>query len=313
VKEVSRIIKHVLGGAAIGTGLLALWNVARARWVYSGVDAILAIAFAALYYTVARWPRSARSVGGVMAGMIVVVPSLLVVSPGSEMDGSAVAVLGVSAVLLLSLLWPAAGVVGAGVETVILALLSLAGELPWLVVMVFAIVAAVINVFARSWSGALTRAEAGQAEVARKNQELEQALQRLTVALEQERKLVATIRELETPLIESEQGGGMSVVVGYCDANRVQAIQDALLSRLQQRSLQRLIIDISGARFDKAGSAAFVQALQALRLMVPDVVISGMSPEQAKELARDRERVHLMQRTITFVHSLQEAFTSQSL
>jgi anti-anti-sigma regulatory factor len=129
--------------------------------------------------------------------------------------------------------------------------------------------------------------------------------------VDRQRRQVETIRTLQTPLIESERGTGLLVVVGYCDIDRVWAFQSDLFDSLRQRALRKLVVDVSGADFQVESFDAFVQVLQAARLMVPDIVVSSMSSRLARVLTEDRERVRDLRRTVRFVQSLREAFTDE--
>jgi hypothetical protein len=71
------------------------------------------------------------------------------------------------------------------------------------------------------------------------------------------------------------------------------------------------VIDISGAEFDEMGLDAFVKMLQAWRLIVSGVVVSGMDTQQARELARDQDLIRLLRQTVTFVQSLQDALANE--
>jgi anti-anti-sigma regulatory factor/membrane protein implicated in regulation of membrane protease activity len=243
-----------------------------------------------------------------MAAFMIIAPVFsFAVDPASMT--AAMPIIAIGGVMVLSLLWSNVGLVVVGVEAAALALLTLLTEhMSIHTAASFAAVSIAIHMVSRWLSEALARAEQAQADVEEKNRRLEQALQSLEETVEQQRQQVEIIRTLQTPLIESERGVGLLVVVGYCDVGRVRSIQADLFDDLEHRSLQRLVVDVSGASFDAEGFDAFVQVLQALRLMISDVAVSGMSPQLVTMLTDDRGRVQRLKRTVSFVRSLREAF-----
>jgi anti-anti-sigma regulatory factor len=307
---VARIIKSIIVIALVGLGLLFASNVVRAQWTIAIIDVAAAAVFAGLYYALNQWPQLLRPVGALMAAIMLVAPVFSYAVDPANMS-AAMPIIAIGGVMVLSLLWRGVGLAVVGIETVALAMLTLLSEYMSIhTAASFGAVSIAIHMVSRWLSGALDRAEQAQVDVEDKNQQLEQALQSLEETVEQQRQQAETIRTLQTPLIESEQGVGLLVVVGRCDVGRVQSIQADLFGNLQRLTLQRLVVDVSGASFDTEGFDAFVQALQALRLMISDVVVSGMSPQLAIALTDDRARVQSLRRTVSFIQSLREAFVS---
>jgi anti-anti-sigma regulatory factor len=294
---IARIIKSIIVVALVGLGLLFVSNVVRAQWTTAITDVVAAAIFAGLYYALGRWPRVLQPVGALMAAFMIIAPVFsFAVDPASMT--AAMPIIAIGGVMVLSLLWSNVGLVVVGVEAAALALLTLLTEhMSIHTAASFAAVSIAIHMVSRWLSEALARAEQAQADVEEKNRRLEQ-----------QRQQVEIIRTLQTPLIESERGVGLLVVVGYCDVGRVRSIQADLFDDLEHRSLQRLVVDVSGASFDAEGFDAFVQVLQALRLMISDVAVSGMSPQLVTMLTDDRGRVQRLKRTVSFVRSLREAF-----
>lgn len=307
MRGVTRIIRAILIVGMCGLGALLVSNLVRARWFLSVIDAILILALAGLSGILNRRPQLERPVGVVMAMMLLAIPLVLIRSQPGDI-GSILAILAICAVAILSVIWPAAGWVAILAETALLLWLALAVKtMSVYVPAAFAVASSLVYLISRALRQALAQTEAAQSALAEKNQALEQTLGQLQAVMAQDRLRVETIRELEVPLIESERGEGILVAVGRCTAERMQSIAEKVFARLRQRAFRRLVIDVSGATFDPAGLEALIKMLQSLRLMVSHVVVSGMAPEQATDLAADRERVRLLRQTIRFVHSLQEA------
>jgi anti-anti-sigma regulatory factor len=293
--------------ALAGAGFLVVSSIVRAQWAVAGVAATVALATVGLLVLLDRRRDSTRFVAVVVALMLLGVPPLsFFIDLGYA--ASTVPLLAVAAVAILSLLWPIAGLAAIALEAVILAWAVLgAASMTYQTIAAFLAVAFCVYMFARSLLDTQSLVRDGRLDMAAKTEALDQTLRQLQDSDHEKQDLLETIRSLEAPLIESERGEGLLVVVGHCDLERVQGIQSTLASRLSQRSLDRLVIDISNAQFDEMGLDAFLQMLQAWRLSVSSVVVSGMASGQAQELAQDRKRVRRLRETVTFVHSLQDA------
>ncbi len=308
IDAVRGVIRTVIVLLLVGLGFLFFSNVLRSAWTVAFVDVAAAVVLAALLYLTGRYPHLMRLVVIVMAALLIAMPtiSFWFDQPGL---GGTMPLFALSGVMISSLVWPATGLVVGGIETVIL--LWLAGRSEYVsfhAVAAFVAMSVCIYALTRLLVRSLERAEQSRRELGTKNAELERALQQLRVATERQERLLSTVQELETPLIEGEHGVGILVIVGHCSPERIRIVRETVFSRLQRRSFQRLIVDISGAGFDQDGLGAFVKTLQALRLIVSEVVVSGMAPQQAKVLAQDKARIHTLRQTVSFVHSLQEAF-----
>ncbi|MBN1581263.1 MAG: hypothetical protein JXA89_11220 [Anaerolineae bacterium] len=304
---VRKVIKTVIVLALVAVGFVIISSILRSQWTMTGTGAVAASVLGGMLILLNRWPGATQFVAVVVALLLLGVPPLSFVM-GFDQVAGAVPLFAVAAVAVLSLLWPIAGLAAIGIEAVILTWAVFRSEyMTYQTIVVFAAVAFCVYMFARSLLDALSWVRRGRLDVAEKTKELEQALSQLQDSVQQRQGLLETVHKLEAPLIESDRGEGILVVVGYCDLERMQGIQDMMFSRLCQRSLYRLVVDISGAEFDKKGLDAFIKMLQAWRLIVSGVIVSGMAPQQARELAQDKERIRLLRQTVTFVHSLQDA------
>lgn len=303
---VVRIIKSILAVGMVGLGVLMAINLVRANWLLAAVDLGLVLTLGGLHLLLSRMPDMSRWVALIMSVLLAGVP--LAGAFSSTDLREIMVVLAACAVLIASLVWPAVGLALTGVEVLILIWFSLGmGLLSPYVPAAFVTASVMIYLIARSLNEATAEAEAAQRVLAERNAQLENMLRDLTGAVERQDRLLDTVRALQTPLIESERGAGVLVVVGFCDAARIQEIQEGVFARLQQRFFRRLVIDLSGARFDGDGLARLVQMLHAFRLIVSEVVISGMATEYASQLAENRATVRQLRETLTFVRSLQEA------
>ncbi|MBN1934328.1 MAG: hypothetical protein JW934_06670 [Anaerolineae bacterium] len=306
MSAVTRIIKSILWVGMAGLGVLLAINLLRGHWLLVLIDFILAAVLAGLYLLLNRAPHLSRWVALAMCVLLIGVP---LGGAFASVDLRAImAVLSACAVLIASLSWPVVGLALMGVEAAILAWFSFGmNVLSPYVPAAFVTASAMIYLIARSLNEATAQAESAQRDLSERNAQLEQTLHELTESVERQERLLDTIRALQTPLIESERGEGVLVVVGFCDAERIVEIQNGVFSRLQQRMLRRLIVDVSGARFDPAGLDRLAQMLHALRLIVSEIVISGMATEYARQLAQDHATVEQLRQAVTFVHSLQGA------
>jgi anti-anti-sigma regulatory factor len=304
---VRKIVRTIIVLALVGFGYVGLSSLLRSQWLLSGLAAVALLGLCGLLLLVRHRPQSTRVAIAVVAVLMIGVPPVSFAIDLVDVWG-AVPLFAVGAVAILSLAWPSVGLVVIGIEAAILTWAAFRPEqVAYPTIVVFVALALCVHMLSRSLLEALTRVERGRRGLAKKSEELEQVLFELTDAVAQRQNLLNTVRELDAPLIESERGEGVLVVIGYCDRARMQAIQDAVYARLDQRSLRRLIVDISGADFDPAGLGAFIKMLHSLRLVVSGVVVSGMAPQLARKLSQDRESTRLLRQTIRFVHSLQEA------
>jgi anti-anti-sigma regulatory factor len=307
---VSKVVKTVILLALVAVGFVLASSILRSQWLMAGIGGVVVVVLSGLLVLLNSRPQSTQFVAIAIALLMLGVPPVSFIV-GSEQVTGAVPLFAVAAVAILSLVRPMAGLTAIGLEAVILTWAVFRSEqMTYPTIVVFVAVAFCVYVFARSLLDTLSWVRRERLDVAEKNKELELVLAQLGDSIQQRQGLLETIHKLEAPLIESEGNEGILVVVGYCDLERMQAIQKTMLSRLSQRTLRRLVIDISGAEFDEPGLDAFIKMLQAWRLVVSDVVVSGMAPGQAQALAQNKERIRLLRNTVTFFHSLQDALVN---
>lgn len=311
MNAIIRVVKAIVVMTIAGLGLLLVSNVLRNQWPVALIDLLAMAVAGAMYYVLTRWPRWVRLTGETLAVLMLIGPPLAAWFDPINVSPT-VPLLAIGGVMVFSLLQPRVGLIVIALETIGLALASLLT--PYVTVhatIAFFAVASAIHLVSRLLSEALIQAEAMQAKTAEQNQRLELALASIEDKVAQQERQMQTIRELQIPLIESGPGVGLLVLVGYCDAVRVRAIQEDLFARLEQRALRRLVVDVSAASLDDQGLDVFLQTLQALRLMIADVALCGVRPELATVWTADRDRLVLLRTTVRFVHSLQEALVDQ--
>jgi anti-anti-sigma regulatory factor len=307
---VRRVVKTTIVLTLVAVGFLLISGFLRAQWTMVIIGAVAVLVLGGLLILVNSRPASTQFVAVAVALFLLGAPPLSFVM-GFDQVAGAVPLFAIAAVAVLTLLWPMVGLAAIGLEAVILIWAVLRSEpVTYQTIVVFVVVALGVYVAARTLLETILRVRRERRDLAAQNKELEQALSQLGDSARQRQELLATVHELQAPLIESESGEGILVIVGYCDLERASAIESTTMERLGQRSLHRLAVDISGAEFDDAGLDAFIKMLQAWRLIVSTVVVSGMAPRLAQVLAQDRERTRLLRQTVTFVHTLQDALLS---
>lgn len=311
MNAIIRVVKAMILMTIVGLGSLLVSNALRGRWSAALIELLAVAAAGGLYYLLTRRPRWVYLAGWVLAALMLLGPPFAAwfdppnVSP-------AVPLLAIGGVMIFSLLQPRMGLFVIALETIGLAVVSLLTPYVTLYTAVsFFAVATAIHLVSRLLLEALIQAEAMQAKAVEQNQQLEQALARIEEKVAQQERQMRTIRELQMPLIESGPGTGLLVLVGHCDAERLRTVQEDLFARLEQRGLRRLVVDVSAAVLDDQGLDMFLQTLQALRLMVTDIVLCGVRPELAADWTADRDCMAVLRATVRFAHSLQEALADR--
>jgi anti-anti-sigma regulatory factor len=116
---------------------------------------------------------------------------------------------------------------------------------------------------------------AQQTAIAERNNELEQSLQ-------EQRRLFETVQQLSIPLLPVWEGVIVLPIVGHVDAQRGQALLDALLRGIAERRARVAILDITGiAVVDPAVMAILTRAMQAAALLGATPMLAGISATHA--------------------------------
>lgn len=125
--------------------------------------------------------------------------------------------------------------------------------------------------------------------LARERAESEEALQRseaqLRETIEQQERLIATIREISTPVIPVHDEIIVLPLVGTIDSARSAQIMETLLTGVQQFVAEIVIIDITGVSVvDTSVANHLLQAARAATLLGAHCVLVGISPEVAQAM-----------------------------
>ena len=118
---------------------------------------------------------------------------------------------------------------------------------------------------------------------AEQRRELEQRLAELHGAYATQHQLLATIKELSTPVLSIYEGVLLLPVVGFLHSARAAHIIGALLEKISATSAQVLILDITGVpTIDTQVANVLLQAARAAALLGSRVILCGISPEVAQ-------------------------------
>ncbi|MCS6842061.1 MAG: cache domain-containing protein [Roseiflexus sp.] len=116
---------------------------------------------------------------------------------------------------------------------------------------------------------------AQQTTLAARNAELEQSMQA-------QRQLFETVQQLSTPLLPVWEGVVVMPIVGHVDAERGQAILNALLNGIAERRARVAILDITGiAVVDTSVVAILTRAMRAAALIGATPMLAGISATTA--------------------------------
>lgn len=114
-------------------------------------------------------------------------------------------------------------------------------------------------------------------------QELEQRLAELEAANQRQQLLLATIKELSTPILDIFPGVLLLPIVGALDTARAAYVIEELLQRITASSAQMVILDVTGVGvIDTQVANVLVQAAHAAKLLGAKVILCGISPEVAQ-------------------------------
>jgi anti-anti-sigma regulatory factor len=100
-----------------------------------------------------------------------------------------------------------------------------------------------------------------------------------------QRRLLATIRELGSPIVPLAEGIIAMPLVGAMDSGRSQQMMTALLERVAAHRARVAIVDITGVPVvDTAVAGALLRAAQGVRLLGATPILVGIRPEVARTL-----------------------------
>lgn len=105
----------------------------------------------------------------------------------------------------------------------------------------------------------------------------------LLEANERQQQLLATIKQLSTPLLPITNDVVVLPIVGHVDTFRAQDIMTTLLAGVAERRARIAILDISGiVAVDTHVMGLLLQPIHAVRLLGADVLLAGISAQLAQ-------------------------------
>jgi anti-anti-sigma factor len=116
-------------------------------------------------------------------------------------------------------------------------------------------------------------------------QRLESQLADLHAALTEKTELLEMIRQASTPIAPVVEGILVVPLVGTFDAVRAEHLTEKLLHEVARVHARATILDISGVPvFDTAAAQLIIRLARSVRLLGTEVLLVGMSPENAKTI-----------------------------
>ncbi len=113
--------------------------------------------------------------------------------------------------------------------------------------------------------------------------ELEQTINELKESQAAQERLMFTVKELSTPILNIHQGISLLPIIGSIDDNRARALITTLLSHVARHRSQVAILDITGMPVvDTQIANVLLQAAQAVNLLGARVILCGMTPDVAQ-------------------------------
>jgi len=114
-------------------------------------------------------------------------------------------------------------------------------------------------------------------------QEIEQRLEELRLAHTRQEHLLATIRDLSSPVLNIYGGVLLLPIIGALDNERAQHAISTLLEKTAQTRARVVILDVTGAHtIDTHVANVLIQAARAVGLLGAQVIVCGITPEIAQ-------------------------------
>lgn len=122
------------------------------------------------------------------------------------------------------------------------------------------------------------RAEAARAEAEANASALGEQAAALAKQNEEQRRLIELVATLETPAVALADGVILAPVVGHLDSRRATNLTERLLRDVNKARARLVVLDIAGVpAVDTSVAQALLRAVQAVRLLGCDVIITGIS------------------------------------
>lgn len=140
----------------------------------------------------------------------------------------------------------------------------------------------------------------------------EAARTELQTRLETIEQQKATIVELSTPMIEVWDGVLTLPIIGALDSDRTNRIMEALLSRIVEKRIHTVIVDLTGVESVEADTADQLNRMSgAIRLIGSKCMLTGLTPQVAQTLAELQIDLHSLRTVRTLRDGLNTYFHSQ--
>jgi ammonium transporter, Amt family len=122
------------------------------------------------------------------------------------------------------------------------------------------------------------------------------------------RAQAAVLAQLSTPLIPIDDRTLVMPLVGAIDSQRARQVVDTLLRGVEANGARTVILDITGVPvIDRLVAELFVRSAQMVRLLGAQLVLTGIRPEVAQELAATRADLSAIVTHSTLRHGIAEA------
>jgi anti-anti-sigma regulatory factor/HAMP domain-containing protein len=145
--------------------------------------------------------------------------------------------------------------------------------------------ATTFNQMTRELGAAQQRLENRNQTLERTVEERTRVLAELGQAISERDQLIATIREVSSPVVPVLDGILVMPLIGVIDSQRATTITVALLAAIEQHRAKIAIIDVTGVPLiDTQVAQALLQAAGAARLLGTSTVLVGLRPELAQTI-----------------------------
>lgn len=117
----------------------------------------------------------------------------------------------------------------------------------------------------------------------RQREEIERQLVELRNAHETQERLLSTIRELSTPILNIQEGILLLPIIGFLDTSRAEHVINTLLDHVTTTQAYVTILDVTGVHtLDTQVANVLLHAARSVELLGGRVILCGISPEVAQ-------------------------------
>lgn len=134
-------------------------------------------------------------------------------------------------------------------------------------------------------SGLEQRVAERTTELEQANAAQEQTLRELRESLQARELLVATVRDLSSPVLPVQPGVLVMPLIGVIDAERADRMTAALLSAIERHRARLVLIDVTGvSMIDTQVAQVLIRSADASRLLGAQPMLVGIRPELAQTI-----------------------------